>query len=197
MIDRELQKQLKAPFPATDHKERSLLGKGRWFFIPWQRIKERLDECAPDWQVSYSDPLIAGESVVIRCRLTIGGVSREGVGNSDAYRERTSGGNYKYGSSIECATADAFKNAAELFGVGAYLDDQDFVVKYLRGQGDSRGTKFAYENEMKASGVTGTRMTPRTELARPTGGVRTARTPAAICLRQRFAPDPYDLEPAR
>jgi hypothetical protein len=119
MIDRELQEKLKAPFPVADHKERSLPGGGRWFFIPWQKIKERLDECAPDWQVKYSDPVIAGELVVIRCKMTINGISREGVGNSDAFKERTSGGNYKFGSPIECATADAFKNAAELFGRGS------------------------------------------------------------------------------
>jgi hypothetical protein len=187
MIDRELQSQLKAPFSAADHTERSLPGGGRWFFIPWQKIKERLDECVPDWQVSYSDPLITGESVVIRCKITINEISREGVGNSDAYKERTIGGNYKYGSPIECATADAFKNAAELFGVGAYLDNQDFVVRHLKNLGDHRGTKFAYERGMAEQGI-------KTKV-----GNSTSRSATTITQKPHDPKplDPYDLPPSR
>lgn len=62
-------------------------------------------------------------------------VQREGVGNSEA----TKG----YGTPVERATADAFKNAAESFGVGAYLDNQEFVVKHLQSKGDGRGFQFA------------------------------------------------------
>jgi hypothetical protein len=152
----EILKTLKAPFPPEDHKKRSLPGGGRWFFIPWQKIKERLDAVCPEWGCSFSDPVIAGELVVIRCRITIASVTREGVGNSDAMGDRTSGGGYKFGSPIEKATADALKNAAEMFGVGAYLDDQQFVVKYLHSKGDYRGVKFAQENNWKADGAMGT-----------------------------------------
>jgi len=148
---RELLVDLKKPFPAADHKERALPGGGRWFFIPWQRMRDRLDEVCPDWQVVYSDPVIAGELVVIRCKLTICNVTREGVGNSDAFKERTSSGNYKFGSPIECATADAFKNAAESFGIGAYIDDQDFVVRYLQSKGDGRGVQFAHMDKKQVS----------------------------------------------
>jgi hypothetical protein len=155
MIDAELLKALKTPFPPEDHKERSLPGGGRWFYLPWQKIKSRLDQTFPEWQCSFSDPVITGELIVIRCRISIAGVTREGVGNSDAYGEKTSAGGYKFGSPVEKATADALKNAAEMFGVGAYLDDQQFVVKYLHSKGDYRGVKFAQENDWKTHGAMG------------------------------------------
>lgn len=59
MIDSELHEQLKAPFHPEAHKERSLPGGQKWFFIPWQAIKERLDAVCPDWQCHFSDPAIA------------------------------------------------------------------------------------------------------------------------------------------
>lgn len=160
MLTPDILKSLKAPFPPDDHKERSLPGGGRWFFIPWQKIKERLDEACPEWGCSFSDPVIAGELVVIRCRITIAGVTREGVGNADSAGDRTSSGGYKFGSPIEKATADAIKNAAEMFGVGAYLDDQKFVVKYLHSKGDGRGVKFYQENDYKAHGAMGNLKAP-------------------------------------
>lgn len=131
---KEILVELKKPFPSADHKERKLPGGGKWFFIPWQRIRERLDEVYPGWSASYSDPVLCEGVVVVRCRLTIGNVTREGVGNSETDKG--------YGTPVERATADAFKNAAEAFGVGAYLDDQMFVIKHLQSKGDGRGVKF-------------------------------------------------------
>lgn len=56
------------------------------------------------------------------------------------------------GTAIERATADAFKIAAEAFGVGAYLDNQEFVVKYLQSKGDGRGVRFAmYDKDRQRS----------------------------------------------
>jgi hypothetical protein len=40
------------------------------------------------------------------------------------------------------AIADAFKDAAESFGVGAYLDDQEFVIRHLYTEGDTRWHKL-------------------------------------------------------
>lgn len=134
--------ELKQPFAAVDHKERQLPGGGRWFFLPWQKIRDRLDQICPDWQSTYSDPVVVGEYVVVRCKLTIGGITREGVGNDKAYPEKQT-----YGTPIERAIADAFKNAAEQFGIGAYLDNQQFVIKYLQSQGDGRGVQFGMRDK--------------------------------------------------
>jgi hypothetical protein len=134
--------ELKAPFPAADHKERVLPGGGRWFFLPWQKIRERLDHVCPDWQSSYSDPAVVGDYIVVRCRLTIAGVTREGVGNDHANPEKQT-----YGTPVERSIADAFKNAAEQFGVGSYLDNQQFVIKHLQSQGDGRGVQFGMRDK--------------------------------------------------
>lgn len=131
-MKKETFEQLKQPFPASDHQDRVLPGGGKWFFIPWQLIRKRLNDVSPEWEVSYSDPVVTAEYVVIRCQLTIDGLTREGVGNDKAYPEKNT-----YGTPIERAIADAFKNAAEQFGVGAYLDNQDFVIRHMQGRRQS------------------------------------------------------------
>jgi hypothetical protein len=139
-MDSSILEKLKKPFAAEEHKDRDLPGGGRWFFIPWQRIRKRVNEVDPSWSVAYTDPIVAGDYVCIRCQLTICGITREGMGNDKAYPDKKT-----YGTPIERAIADSFKNAAEQFGVGAYLDSQDFVVKHLRSQGDNRG--YAYSDK--------------------------------------------------
>lgn len=84
----ELLDQLKVPFLASEHQDRILPGGGKWFFIPWQQIRKRLNEVCPDWSVSYSDPVILREYVVVRCQRTLEGLTREGVGNDKAYPEK-------------------------------------------------------------------------------------------------------------
>lgn len=131
--------KLNAPFTAAEHRDRTLPGGGKWFFIPWQVIRKRVNEACPDWSVSYSDPVVAADFIVIRCLLTIEGITREGVGNDKAFPDKQT-----YGTPIERAIADAFKNAAEQFGVGAYLDNQAFVIKLMQNQGDGRA--YAYSD---------------------------------------------------
>lgn len=137
--------QLKAWFPPEAHRERELPGGGKWFFIPWQLIRKRLDEVCPDWTVTFSDPVVVADYIVVRCQLTLGGVTREGAGNDKAYPDKKT-----YGTPIERAIADAFKNAAEQFGVGAYLDDQmgdrQTFIQYMRSGGDNRAFAAAAQN---------------------------------------------------
>jgi hypothetical protein len=59
------------------------------------------------------------------------------------------------GTPIERATADAFKNAAEAFGVARYLDDQKLTASLMHKQGDYRASKFAKENEEIEVGARG------------------------------------------
>jgi len=154
-----LVRKLKEPFPVAEHKERKLPGGGRWFYIAWQTIRDRLEELFPlDWTATYSDPVVVGDYTVIRCQLTIllsqGGITREGVGNDKAYPELNQQGKAKsIGTPPERARADAFKNAAEEFGVGAYLDDQKFVIRHMQTAGDSRAYKFAKENDWLDHGL--------------------------------------------
>jgi len=145
----EILNELKKPFPAADHRIRDLPGGKQWVYIKWQKIRDRLDLVCPDWQMHYSEPNYLGEYCHVRCRLTIAGVSREALGNAKIAEISSKGNDMSRGSPIERAIADAFKNAAESFGVGAYLDDQEFVAKYLKSQGDNRGIALKQINDGK------------------------------------------------
>jgi hypothetical protein len=152
---KEIIEQLKQPFPVAAHKERKLPGGGRWFYIPWQAIRDRLDEVCPEWEVSYSAPGQLGEYCYITCTITIGGVSRSAPGNAPMELLSSSGKDMSRGTPIERAIADAFKNASESFGVARYLDDQDFVVRYMQSRGDGRAYKFATEAGQLKAGARG------------------------------------------
>lgn len=158
----EILEELKKPFPPEVHKDRPLPGSGgKWLYVPWQAIRDRLDELFPlDWSASYSDPVVVGDYMVLRCKLTIllskGGITRVGVGNDKAYPEVNDKGKSKViGTPPERARADAFRSAAEEFGIAAYLDNQAFVARYLNSKGDGRGVKYAQENGWKESGAMG------------------------------------------
>lgn len=138
--------KLREPFPPEVHVERALPGGGKWFFVRWQDIRDRLDDVWPGWEVTYSTPEYTQEYCIVKCTLTLCGVSREAWGNAEiGVVGKTRG------TAIERAIADAFKNAAEAFGVAAYLDDQskekrEFTLKYLHKAGDGRAVKNADEN---------------------------------------------------
>jgi hypothetical protein len=137
--------QLREPFPPAAHVERALPGGGKWFYIPWQQIRERIEEVCPDYEIEFSDPIFVDAYCSVRCKMTICGVSRSVNGCAEVGK---SGGR---GNPIEVAVADAYKNAAEAFGVCAYLDDQskekrEWTAKYLNGKGDGRALKEMMRN---------------------------------------------------
>ncbi|MBD2072314.1 hypothetical protein H6F93_33130 [Leptolyngbya sp. FACHB-671] len=149
----EILPQLKAWFPAADHKERDLPGGGRWYYVPWQSIRARLDEVCPDWQVSYGEPIYLDKYCVISCTITICGVSRQAIGNAPIELISSKGKDMSRGTPIERAIADAFKNAAEAFGIAAYLDEQvddktkaDFV-RYMQKHGNGKAVVNYQENQ--------------------------------------------------
>ena len=149
---RDITTQLKAWFPPEAHRERDLPGGSKWFYIPWQTIRERFDEVCPDWEVAYSAPSYLGDYCAITCTITIGGIAKQGVGNAEIMLLSSSGKNMARGTPIERATADAFKNAAEVWGVARYLDEQtdsktkaDFV-RYMQHAGDGRAADFHHRN---------------------------------------------------
>lgn len=143
----ELINALREPFPAETHKERELPGGGKWFFIPWQLIRKRLNDVYPDWQVEYGTPIYLGDFCTVSCTLTIAGVSRQAWGNAPVELLSKSGRDMSRGTPIERAIADSFKNAAEAFGIGAYLDNQEFVIQHLRKAGIH--TAYAYSDQRR------------------------------------------------
>ncbi|NEP57963.1 MAG: hypothetical protein F6K31_13225 [Symploca sp. SIO2G7] len=121
---KDLYPQLKTWFPPEAHKLRKLPGGGKWYFVPWQKMRDRLDEIYPDWEIDYSDPVQRGEQVVVKCHLTIAGVTRVGFGNSHAEFDDWNEEKKQRGTPEERVIACAFKRAMEQFGMCRYLDIQ-------------------------------------------------------------------------
>lgn len=153
----EILPKLKAKFPPEAHKERELPGgKKTWWYVPWQLIRDRLDEVCPDWQVDYGEPQYLDKYCHISCTLTICGVSRKAVGNAQIELISGKGNDMARGTPIERAIADAFKGAAEAFGIAAYLDEQadeatkaEFI-QYMHKHGNSKPA-VQWQNEQRES----------------------------------------------
>lgn len=143
----EISEKLKEPFRPEQHQDRPLPGGKRWLYVTWQDIRERLDEVYPQWQCTWTEPTYIGDYCYISCTLTIAGVSRQAPGNAQIEMLSSSGKDMGRGTPIERAVADAFKNAAEAFGVARYLDDQKLTAQIMSKKGDYRAAKFAKENE--------------------------------------------------
>jgi hypothetical protein len=78
-------------------------------YIDARHYQQRLDQVAPGWQTAYD--FIKPDGSLVKCRLTIGGVTREEVGESDANEDNTA----------TSAVAQSFKRACTAFGLGRYL----------------------------------------------------------------------------
>lgn len=129
---RRIQAELKKPFPAPSHQIRELPGKGFWAFLPHQIIRQRLDEVVPEWQTDFSSIEQIGNDVVCRCGITILGIRKEAIGSVPLIAATNKDGkDVSRGSAADRVAAEALKNAAEIWQVGAYLDDQAFVANYL------------------------------------------------------------------
>ncbi|QLE42291.1 hypothetical protein FD723_18905 [Nostoc sp. C052] len=139
-------------FTPEEHKERTLPGGGRWFFVPHQTITQRLNNVCPgEWHTKVSSTNIAGDYTVMLVELTICGVTRTGIGDDKTFPELNEQGKAKtIGSPPIKAFRSAFKDAAEQFGICAYLDDQkakrNEFAKYMAKKGDQRANKFITEN---------------------------------------------------
>ena len=130
---REIEPELIKPLPAEWHEIKKLgfskaLGCNTYYgFCPWWRLRQRLRQLvgSSGWrfEIVQSYPSSDGDPIVIGI-LNILGVEHQGIGygrSHDSYK----------GGKEEIAYADAFKNAAEQHGLGAYLDDQKELVRYL------------------------------------------------------------------
>ena len=133
---RQIIGRLKQPFAPIQHEIRELPGKGNWIFIPWQAIRERLDEVYPEWTVDYSEIKIIETQAFCKCGLTIAGIRKEAYGDVPVVVLSSSGKDISRGSFGDRVVAEAFKNAAEHWGVARYLDDQKFVISYLLDHAD-------------------------------------------------------------
>lgn len=150
----DIQSALEEKFLPCQHKDRALPGGGRWFYVPHQTITDRLNSVCPGhWSTKVGSITVAGDFTVVFLELTICGVTRTGVGDNKTLPEMNDRGKSKeIGTPAVRAFRNAFKDAAEQFGIAGYLDDQkegkskqDFI-RYMQGKGDGRAQKFALEN---------------------------------------------------
>lgn len=162
MYLKDIKEQLEAWFPPELHRVRKLPGGGRWFYIPHQAIMARLNQvCYDQWSDDYKPPIISGDYVTVFCSLTICGVTRTGIADSKTYPELNDEGKEKIiGTPVVNTTRHSFRDAAERFGVAAYLDEQkgkgkERFIQYMNSRGDKRAQDFSQENEWKDAGAMG------------------------------------------
>lgn len=167
----EILPQLTDRFPPESHKERALPGGGRWWYVPWQAIRDRLNQvCPDDWEVSYDEPKFLDKYCYVTCTIMICGVTRRAIGSALIELLSSSGKDMSRGNPIERAVADAFKNACEAYGIAAYLDEQTDdrtkreFVKYMQKSGYG---KPAAEYQNQATGQRG--IQPKPDQHRPFG----------------------------
>lgn len=110
--------KLKAPFAVEDHEfHRELV------YLTEEAITNRLDEVDPSWHPLIVDkgyrPTADGSlSFWCHMRITVNGVSRDGIGMSDIVLTKSG---KEANEAEKSAATDALKRAARMFGVGRYL----------------------------------------------------------------------------
>jgi hypothetical protein len=128
---RRIHIELKKPFPANLHEFRELPGGKKWVFLRWQTIRDRLDEVAPEWISDYSEVQYLNNDAICRCGITILGIRKEAIASVPISITSSSGKEMSRGSAADRLAAEALKNTSETWGIGRYLDDQVFTIRYL------------------------------------------------------------------
>jgi hypothetical protein len=158
-------KILKAPFPkeslgvkvqsTSKDRTRALLV----LYLQHTDVQDRLEMVDPAWTTEVINEERVGDTVYVRIRMTVKGVSRENVGE---------------GNDPKAAYSDALKRAAMLFGIGRYLYDSPTVwAEYNESRDRFRQWSIQdYEKNIKGSYVT---PAPAQVAAQPPAEPREAR----------------------
>jgi hypothetical protein len=129
---RQIVAEFKKPLPAFVHEFREIPGSNKkWVFLPWQTIRERLDEVYPEWMSDYSEIQYLDNNAICRCAITILGIRKEAIACVPISVLSSNGKEMTRGNPPDRLAAEALKNAAEAWGIGRYLDDQAFTIAYL------------------------------------------------------------------
>ncbi|MDZ7996069.1 MAG: hypothetical protein RM022_013055 [Nostoc sp. EfeVER01] len=77
---RRLLVEFKKPFPAHVHLFREIPGSNKkWVYLPWQAVRERLEEVYPEWTSDYSEIQYLTNEAICRCAITILGIRKEAI----------------------------------------------------------------------------------------------------------------------
>jgi hypothetical protein len=123
-VDSELLAELSKPFPKE--VERQLEKSGVTLtYIPVSEVIARLNDVFGvfGWsytQISCDRDALDPDFLVAHVRMTVGDITRDGVGGQTIKRKRD-GGIVDLGDEYKGAVSDALKKAAQSFGVGLYL----------------------------------------------------------------------------
>lgn len=117
--------QLRAPFPKEKHGK----NYGGYVYIDETAVSERLDEVDPNWSFEIVNVIIREKNVSVHARLTVCGVSRDGIGTQtvEYVKEKDDKGKVIGETDVEIsevekgAATDALRRCARLFGIGRYL----------------------------------------------------------------------------
>lgn len=113
----EQSNQLKDYFPVRAHE--FLNGAT---YLSEEAITDRLDEVDPSWEFHRLGDFAYRENYVIATfRMTVGGVSRDGIGMWDLKMKKKDGNIIDAVDPEKSVSTDALKRAARLFGIGRYI----------------------------------------------------------------------------
>lgn len=148
-----IQDLLSQPFKAIEHRIRDLKGKKLYIYVGWEAIRDRLAQVVPDYEVEFSHLSVdvAANLASVNCAIAICGVSRQAMGGVPVSEISSAGNEMTRGNSLDRAQAEAFKNAAEMWGVGAYLSDQYRAWKVL--DADKARIPVDYRNKLNTLAV--------------------------------------------
>jgi len=120
-------------------KERPGGGGTKLYYIPGKWYIERLNDIVGEnwqWEVVSIQP--TGISYIVHGRLTIDGISRDGIGGADLKfakdKEKTpiNVSSEGFENTVKSAETDAFKRACEKFGLGLFLSVDEESAKYAQ-----------------------------------------------------------------
>jgi hypothetical protein len=128
MITPEQNARLKEYFPVKAHE--FLNGAT---YLSEEAITDRLDEVDPSWEFHRLGEFAYREGFVIATfRMTVCGVSRDGVGMWDLKMKKKDGTIIDAVDPEKSVSTDALKRAARLFGIGRYILEMGKAVTDYR-----------------------------------------------------------------
>lgn len=101
-------------------------------YVEWHTVADILDRVCPFWTHEVKELKAFSEIMTCTVKLTINGVTREGVGSGDANNEK----------GIKKAEHDALKRAAVKFGVARDLYRKEASLEELEGAAPEYGSRY-------------------------------------------------------
>lgn len=158
MMTPEQSAVLKDYFPVKSHE--FLQGAT---YLSEEAITDRLDEVDPSWEFHRLGEFAYRENYVIATfRMTVCGVSRDGIGMWDLKMKKKDGTMMDAVDPEKSVSTDALKRAGRLFGIGRYIlemkgvNDSRTLEQWLnqrRGvNADTGEIKFASQNGAQSNG---------------------------------------------